>query len=205
MDNSDKKIIIFFILLLTTVFVLLSTVSIISFSYYKKHLKTKVNTTIDSLTKTPTEEFLNDTDVNIQKDNSTSDSNVSVELNLKEEISSVTNNSTTQNNQVQTQKPKTTYQNPPCIQYLIKEGSFASNKCYSPEDYEDLVFYLNEYRNAQFDYNAAKARAEVTCEGFTDEFKKICEESKDEMDKEDEKMDEYSEKIKYIISKGEPL
>lgn len=35
-----------------------------------------------------------------------------------------------------------------CIRKNIREGEFASNKCYSQQDYEDLNYYLNQYTSA---------------------------------------------------------
>lgn len=89
-----------------------------------------------------------------------------------------------------------------CTQYKIREGEFASDKCYTKSDYNDLMYYLQRYNSAIFEYNGAANQANVTCQGFTDEFKKLCEEAKAEMQKAEADKANYANTIRGIIAKG---
>ncbi len=89
-----------------------------------------------------------------------------------------------------------------CIQYKIREGEFASDKCYSRTDYDDLMYYIQRYNSAIFDYNGAAGQANVTCNGFSEEFAKKCEESKATMQKAESDKANYANTIRGIIAKG---
>ncbi len=90
---------------------------------------------------------------------------------------------------------------PSCTQYNIREGEFASNKCYTASDYDDLLYYLNRYNSSVFSYNSAISQMEVTCSG-SDFFKNQCEQATKERDQAQSDIDNYKGIIHGIIARG---
>ncbi len=101
------------------------------------------------------------------------------------------------------QKQSSAQQNvvPACTQYNIREGEFASNKCYSQNDYSDLNYYINQFNSAVFSYNGANGQMSVTCNG-SDFFKEQCEVNKKEKEQAQADMDKYRGIINGIIARG---
>jgi len=91
---------------------------------------------------------------------------------------------------------------PSCIQYPIREGEFASNKCYSQQDYNDLIYYLQQFNNSAFSFNGAVASMEITCSG-SDFFKDSCERDKQRKQQAEQDMNQYRAEINAIIAKGQ--
>lgn len=91
-----------------------------------------------------------------------------------------------------------------CIRANIREGEFASNKCYSQQDYEDLQYYLGRYQSAKLDLSSAEGFMRIDCEAAkTFEVKKSdCE--KDQQDKATAEagVNKYRGIIQGIIAKG---
>lgn len=91
-----------------------------------------------------------------------------------------------------------------CIKANIREGEFASNKCYSQQDYEDLNYYLGRYASAKFDLSSAEGFMKIDCGAAqTFEVKKAdCE--KDQQDKAagEAEVAKYRNIIQGIIAKG---
>ena len=83
----------------------------------------------------------------------------------------------------------------------IREGEFSSNKCYSSQDYDDLVYYLNRFNNAGFTLNGANAAMKITCSG-SEFFKQSCEEDTKEKQQAESDIGKYRETVKSIIAKG---
>ena len=99
-------------------------------------------------------------------------------------------------------KPNTAPATANCIQYKIREGEFASDKCYSKGDYDDLVYYLQRYSFVVGSYNGEVAQANMTCGGQSEMFKQSCEESKVARQKYESEMQSYATTIRGIIAKG---
>lgn len=89
-----------------------------------------------------------------------------------------------------------------CIQYKIREGEFASDKCYTKADYNDLMYYLQRYSAVAGAYNGEVAQANITCGGQSEMFKQSCEESKVAMQEYESEMQNYANTIRGIIAKG---
>lgn len=93
-----------------------------------------------------------------------------------------------------------------CIRKNIREGEFASNKCYSQQDYEDLEYYLGRYRSAKFDLSGAEGSMRITCncrvQKECDFFKNSCERDKQQKSQAEADINKYRGIIQGIISKG---
>lgn len=89
-----------------------------------------------------------------------------------------------------------------CKQLTISQGEFASNKCYSTSDYNELSNYIRQFDTNAFNYNGAVAQANVTCNGFTESFKQQCEQSKADMKKYEEAMNGFRVAINAVIARG---
>lgn len=91
-----------------------------------------------------------------------------------------------------------------CIKMNIREGEFASNKCYSQTDYEDLQYYLGRYSSAKLDLSAAEGFLKIDCGAAqTFEVKKAdC--TKDQQDRTaaEAELSKYRGIIQGIIAKG---
>ena len=88
-----------------------------------------------------------------------------------------------------------------CIRMNIREGEFASNKCYSSADYDDLQYYLSRFNAAVFSYNGAIASMKITCSG-SEFFKQSCEEDQKEKSEAETAMNNYRNIVQSIIAKG---
>ncbi len=89
-----------------------------------------------------------------------------------------------------------------CTQYNIREGEFASNKCYAKQDYSDLIYYGQRFNDAIFDYNAATNSMNVTCNGFSESFKAQCEQNQKDKAAAEADMAKYRAMLKEIIARG---
>ncbi len=92
----------------------------------------------------------------------------------------------------------------PCIRKNIREGEFASNKCYSQQDYEDLEYYLGRYQDAQFDLRSAEGFEKINCGAAQtfEEKKADCEESQKDKAQALADIEKYKGIIHGIIAKG---
>lgn len=90
---------------------------------------------------------------------------------------------------------------PACKSFNIREGKFASNKCYTSKDYDDLLYYLNAYDSAANSYNGAASSSQITCDG-SDFFKNSCEQDKKTMETAKQNIDKYTATIQGIIARG---
>ena len=93
-----------------------------------------------------------------------------------------------------------------CYRVEIDEKEFKSNKCYSWDDsikLEGYLFELNKYRSIR---DSAERRIEMTCEADTESarefFKDSCEDAKDDKKEAENKIGDYKNKIRDMISKG---
>lgn len=86
-----------------------------------------------------------------------------------------------------------------CIDYKIDSGEFASNNCYSEDDYYKLLGYLANYNNAKAMVKAEKDSMDFTCDGWSDIFKKACEESKASKKKYESNVEKYRSLILNLI------
>lgn len=109
---------------------------------------------------------------------------------------------------VPTPKPAVKQQTQPvvanCIRKNIREGEFASNKCYSQQDYEDLQYYLGRYSDAKFDLSSAEGFLKIDCGAAqTFEVKKAdCEKDKQDKSAAEAEITKYINIIQGIIAKG---
>lgn len=88
-----------------------------------------------------------------------------------------------------------------CTQYKIYEGEFASDKCYSSGDLNDLKYYISRYNSAVFEQNSNASSMKITCNG-SEFFKNQCEEDKKEYDQAIKDKETYKTTIQGIIAKG---
>lgn len=93
-----------------------------------------------------------------------------------------------------------------CIRKNIREGEFASNKCYAQQDYEDLEYYLGRYNSAVFDLRSAENGMKITCNCRNDQecafFKDSCEEDKQQKGQAESDIEKYKGIVHGIIAKG---
>jgi hypothetical protein len=116
-----------------------------------------------------------------------------------------------------TLKPKPTIINKPttnqggfrqvsCIRKNIREGEFASNKCYSRQDYEDLEYYLQKFNSSVFNLDAAEGTIRITCNCRVPQecefFKQSCDEAKQKKSQAETDINRYRGIIQGIIAKG---
>lgn len=92
---------------------------------------------------------------------------------------------------------------PNCIRKNIREGEFASNKCYSPQDYDDLIYYLNRYNSSVFEKDTQESFIKVTCPGRSEMFQKSCEEHKQLKAAAEADISKYKGVVQGIIAKGQ--
>jgi hypothetical protein len=88
-----------------------------------------------------------------------------------------------------------------CLPYKIREGEFASDKCYSQADYDDLIYYLQRHDAAVFSYDTAVSSMEITCSG-SDFFKDDCEQDKAKKEAAEADIGSYRQTINGIITRG---
>ena len=93
-----------------------------------------------------------------------------------------------------------------CIRLNIREGEFASNKCYTQGDYDDLRYYLGRFSNAQFSLQSAENSIHITCncrvQQECDFFKDSCERDKQQKSQAETDMNNYRGTINSIINRG---
>jgi hypothetical protein len=89
-----------------------------------------------------------------------------------------------------------------CTNYNIREGKFASNKCYDAATLADLEYYLSRYDSVVFKINGAVGQANVTCSGFTASFAAQCEQAKKTIADGKAQLDTYTTTIQGLIAKG---
>jgi len=114
--------------------------------------------------------------------------------NMVADVNSASNKQTTSNN-------NTNNSGSGCVTYNIREGEFASNKCYMKKDYDDLMYYLQRFNSAVSSYNGAIASMKITCSG-SEFFKNSCEEDKKEKQQAETDINNYRGIINGIIAKG---
>lgn len=93
-----------------------------------------------------------------------------------------------------------------CYKMNIREGEFASNKCYSQQDYEDLQYYLGRIQSAKLTLAGAEASMKITCEGSDQAksfFKDSCERDKQQKGQAESDIGKYRGTIQGIIAKGQ--
>lgn len=88
-----------------------------------------------------------------------------------------------------------------CTDYVIREGIFASDKCYNSKDLADLQYYIGRYNSAVFSQNAAASGMKITCSG-SEFFKDECEEDKQQYDQAIKDQEQYKGIVQGIIAKG---
>lgn len=87
-----------------------------------------------------------------------------------------------------------------CIRMNIREGEFASNKCYSQQDYEDLSYYLNQYNSAVSSVSFYETKVRISC--GNNDFFKTCEQDKKEQQTNLDNIPRYRSIIQGIVAKG---
>lgn len=95
---------------------------------------------------------------------------------------------------------------PNCIRKNIREGEFASNKCYLPQDYEDLEYYLGRFSSAVFNRDSADSSMRITCNCRVPQecefFKDSCEKDKQKKSQAETDIQNYKAIIQGIITRG---
>jgi len=118
--------------------------------------------------------------------------------------------STNQNSNTQ-YNTNTTVQSEPvterkCYRVEIEEDEFKSNKCYSWDNMVKLEDYLFELDKNRMMRDSAESRIEMTCEADTESarefFKDSCEDAREDKEDAEDKIGEYKNKIREILSKG---
>lgn len=87
-----------------------------------------------------------------------------------------------------------------CYRMNIREGEFASNKCYSQQDYEDLSYYLNKYNSAVGSVSFYETKVRISC--GNNDFFKTCEQDKKDQQANLDNIPRYRSIIQGIIAKG---
>lgn len=103
-------------------------------------------------------------------------------------------------NQIVPQAPKSQPAAPNCIRKNIREGEFASNNCYTEQDYEDLSYYLNQYNSAVSSMSFYETKVRISC--GNNDFFKTCEQDKKEQQANLDNIPRYRPIIQGIIAKG---
>ncbi|MBI2337851.1 hypothetical protein HYU95_01595 [Candidatus Daviesbacteria bacterium] len=89
---------------------------------------------------------------------------------------------------------------PNCIRKNIREGEFASNKCYLQQDYEDLNYYLDKYNSALGSVSFYETKVRISC--GNNDFFKTCEQDKKDQQANSDNIPRYKSIIQGIIAKG---
>ena len=89
---------------------------------------------------------------------------------------------------------------PACVRMNIREGEFASNKCYSEQDYEDLNYYLNQYTSAKLNVDYYQSSVNISCSN--PDFFKNCDEVKQQQSQNNTNIEKYHAIIVGIIARG---
>jgi len=99
--------------------------------------------------------------------------------------------------------PKVQYPTPVgsnCTRKSIREGEFASNKCYTEADFEDLNYYLNQYNSAVSSVSFYETKVSISC--GNNDFFKTCEQDKKDQQANLDNIPRYRSIIQGIIAKG---
>ncbi|MBP9817270.1 hypothetical protein KBC75_00750 [Candidatus Shapirobacteria bacterium] len=93
-----------------------------------------------------------------------------------------------------------------CYRINIREGEFASNKCYSKTNYDNLSYYLQRFDSANFDLQSAQGTINITCNCRVAQecefFKNSCAEAQQKKSNAEANISKYRSTIKTIISTG---
>ncbi len=93
-----------------------------------------------------------------------------------------------------------------CYRLNIREGEFASNKCYSKTNYDNLIYYLQRFDSANFDLQTAQGSISITCncrnQQECDFFKDNCSQAQQQKSQAESNITKYRSMIKSIISQG---
>jgi len=93
-----------------------------------------------------------------------------------------------------------------CYRVEIEEDEFKSNKCYSWDNMVKLENYLFELDKNRMLRDSAESRIEMTCEADTESarefFKDSCEDAREDKEDAEDKIGEYKNKIREMLSKG---
>jgi len=100
-----------------------------------------------------------------------------------------------------TNNSNSSYSGPSCTKFTIREGEFASDKCYSQKDHDDLTYYIERFNSATFSYNGAIASMRITCSG-SDFFKDSCDQDTKQKTQAEQDINNYRGIINGIIAKG---
>jgi hypothetical protein len=89
----------------------------------------------------------------------------------------------------------------PCIRDNIREGEFASNKCYTQQDYNDLEYYLSKYSSAKWNIDFYDSKVKIVCSNV-EFYGNQCENTKKEQEENKTNVDKYRSIIQTIIARG---
>lgn len=93
-----------------------------------------------------------------------------------------------------------------CVRLNIREGEFASNKCYSRADYDNLYYYLQKYNSAKFELQIAQGTIGITCNCRNprecDFFKESCSSAQKQKTQAESDINKYRSLIQTIIARG---
>lgn len=93
-----------------------------------------------------------------------------------------------------------------CYRVEIEEDEFKSNKCYTWDDMVKLEDYLFQLDKNRMIRDSAEGRIEMTCEADSESarefFKDSCEDAKEDKEEAEDKIGEYKNKIREMLSKG---
>lgn len=93
-----------------------------------------------------------------------------------------------------------------CYRVEIEEDEFKSNKCYTWDNMVKLENYLFELEKNRNIRDSAEGRIEMTCEADTESarefFKDSCEDAREDKKEAEDKIGEYKNKIREMLSKG---
>lgn len=93
-----------------------------------------------------------------------------------------------------------------CVRLNIREGEFASNKCYSRTDYDNLYYYLQRYNSAKFEIQIAQGTIGITCNCRNprecDFFKESCSSAQKQKTQAESDINKYRSSIQTIIARG---
>jgi hypothetical protein len=93
-----------------------------------------------------------------------------------------------------------------CNRINIREGEFASNKCYSQVDYDNLNYYLVRYNSAKFELQIADGSISITCNCRVPQecefFKQSCADARQKKSTAESNIAKYRATIQTIIGRG---
>jgi hypothetical protein len=93
-----------------------------------------------------------------------------------------------------------------CYRLNIREGEFASNKCYLRSDYDNLIYYLQRFDSAKFDLQTAQGTINITCNCRVAQecefFKDSCSQAQQQKSQAEADINKYRSMIQSIIARG---